>query len=219
MFKKIIYNVLMLMLVVSSIVTALGIAYLAEPDFFNWLFDWLDLTEAQKSYFITGVGGTTIMGWGVRVLRTVVNSDALKRDALHQIELNNLEKKHNTEMELLKSDFSESIKVQADSTNEIIATLNILVEQNKLLISEREANAERMIAMSDTLVPKEVKDSYNEFLLSSRKMPQIDTLKHFYVENVQIIKEIVKPLANEVRVKISERVSKNREKSKAVSDV
>ena len=214
MIKKIVYNVLMLMLVISTIVTALGIAYLAEPDFFNWLFDWLELTEAQRSYFITGVGGTTVMAWGTRILRTTVNTDNLKRDALHQLEMKKIEDKHEYEMSLLKSDFDETIKVQAESTNEIIATLNVVIEQNQLLIAEREANAERMISMSDTLVPKEVKESYNNFLLSSKEMPKIDTLKHFYIENVEIVKEIVKPITSEIKRGISERIN-----GKGVSDV
>lgn len=205
---------LMFMLFISTIVTALGIAYLAEPDFFNWLFDWLELTEAQRAYFITGVGGTTVMAWGTRILRTTVNTDNLKRDALHQLEIRKIEDRHEAEMALLKSDFAQAIKVQAESTNEIIATLNIVIEQNKLLISEREANAERMISMNDTLVPKDVKESYSNFLVSSRKTPKIDTLKHYYVENVEIVKEILKPVTSEITRGISERIN-----GKGVSNV
>ena len=207
MFKRLVYNILMGMLVISSLVTALGIAYLAEPEFFNWMFDWLELTEAQRSYFITCVGGTTVMAWGVRVLKTVVNTDTLKRDALHQLEMQKVEERYQAEISSLKSDFAEALKIMTENQNTLIANDNVIIEQNNLLIAERQANAERMVTMSDTLVPIEVKDSYKQFLTKSRNTRVIDNVKQFYVENVEVIEKIVKPVTTEIKRSISERIA------------
>lgn len=205
--KRIVYNIMVVLLIASTLVTALGIAYYAEPDIFNWFFDWLDLTEAQRSYFTTAVGGTTVMAWGVKILKTVVNTDKLKMEAQHALEMKQLEERHTAEMALLKSDFTEMIKIVAENQNQIIANQNVLKEQNELLIEERQANAERMVAMNDTLVPVEVKDSYKQFLTKSRKTSKLSNIKQFYVENVEVIEKIVKPVATEIKRSISERIA------------
>lgn len=217
MIKKIVYDILMTLLVISSIATALGLAYLADPEFFTWVFDWLDLTEAQRSYFVTGVGATTVMGWGTKILRTAVNTDKMKMEAQHALEMKQLEERHSAEIASLKSDFSEMIKIVAENQNQLIANDNVIIEQNKILIEERQANAERMVAMSDTLVPIEVKDSYKQFLTKSRNTRVIDNVKQFYVENVEVIEKIVKPVTTEIKRSISERIAMKN--GKDVNDV
>lgn len=219
MIKKIMYDFLMAMLVISSLVTALGIAYLANPDFFNWVFDWLELTEAQRSYFTIAVGATTAMGWTTKILKVAVNTDTLKREAVHQLEMKQLEERHRVEMSLVRSDVAEMIRISAENQNEIIANQNIIKAQNDLILEEREANAERMISMSDTLVPVEVKEGYKRFLTNSRKTPKTTALKQFYVKDVEVIREVVKPVVEVVKRGISERVAKQRQESKDVNNV
>lgn len=218
MMKRIVYNLLMGMLVVSTIVTALGIAYLAQPDFFNWLFDWLELTEAQRAYLITGIGGTTIMAWTTKVLKVAVNTDQAKRDLLHKQEMSLMEQRYQREISLMRSDFGTLLEIVANNQNQIIANDNVIIEQNNLLIGMNDINATRMVSMSDELVPIEVKTSYKEYLAKSRSMPKIDTLKHFYVENKEIIKEVAKPVVEAVKKRLSDRYPTTSLK-KEVSDV
>lgn len=205
------YSAFMFLLVVSSLATALGIAYYAEPELFNWFFDWLDLSEAERAYFTTAITATTVMGWSTRVLKQVVNTDNLKRDAIHQTELSLLQKRHSFEMSTLKSDFAELIKVDTENVNEVIANQNVLIEQNQQIINERRLNATRMLQMSDDLVPIEIKASYKDFLKST-ETPIISRLSNFYVDSVEIVEKVVEKVVNE-RKTLSERLKGNGEVS------
>jgi hypothetical protein len=211
------YNALMFLLIVSTLVTAMGIAYYAEPDIFLWFFDWLGLTEAERAYFTTAVGGTTVMAWGTRQLRTVVSTDTLKRDALHAKELKLLQDRHVTEMNLLRSDFENQLKISADSQNKVLSATNVVILQNEVLIAERRANALRMLQMSDNLVSPEVKVGYREFLTST-ETPIISRISNFYVENKEVIERIASPIIQEKIVKsLRERLLKSG--NKEVSNV
>lgn len=210
--KKVMYWFFNVMLGLGVIVTALGLLYYAEPQIFEWFFDFLNISEAGRSAFVMTIGGTTIAGAGTKILRTVVNTDNLKRDALHQLEVERINEKHEKEMELLKGDFAKTIEVVTEKSNEIIDIVNVLVTQNELLLEERQLNAKRMIASSPKLVPEEVKVEYRDFLSKSQGELVIEPIDNYYVENTEVITIVKEPeVEKEIHIPLSQRLAKDKE--------
>lgn len=209
--KRAMYIIFNILLGLGVVTTAMGTLYYVEPSIFEWFFDWLDLSEGMRSVFTMTIGGTTIAGIGTKVLRTVVNTDNLKRDALHELEVRKIEEKYSTEINSLKSDFEELIKVVTETSNENVLTTNKIVEQNNLLLEERKINAERMLATSSTLVPTEIKNKYKKFHKELENQPAVENVENFYVENTTIIKEkVVENLENK-KLTLTEQLKKDKE--------
>ena len=210
--KKVMYWFFNIMLGIGVLATALGLLYYAEPRIFEWFFDFLNIGEAGRSAFVMTIGGTTIAGAGTKILRTVVNTDNLKRDALHKLEMKKINEKHDEEIALLKSDFAKTIEVITETSNDTINAVNVLVAQNELLLEERQLNAKRMIASSPKLVPNDVKTHYREFLGKSQGKLVIEPIENFYVKNTEIIKIKEEPIVDEnTHIPLSQRLAKEKE--------
>lgn len=157
------------LLTLAGIAAGIGLIYTLKPEYFEFIFSALKLTESQVAAASTILAAITVFGSLSKYFKGIVNTQQTLHEVNTKRELSLQNERHEAELEKIKESRVEEIKLFSTILNDLIDTQNENQELNELILTSQVITAQRNI--KSNLVTEEEKLKYRIFLdtINNRK--------------------------------------------------
>lgn len=194
-------------LVLFGIASAIGLVYTIFPEYFQFAFETIGLSEDQIGMATVLMAGITTFGSMSKYLSGVVKTQQVLHEQENAQALRRIEETHRAEIEQIRSEKNEETKIYTGVINELIDRHN---ENNDLLkdIVQVQAITARRNANSDSkLISSTDKELYRKFLEGLQSGEDLIEVENLYTTlTIETIKEEEKQLETEEVDQLSERL-------------
>ena len=127
------------------VATTIGLIYASHPEYFDYVFDFLGLTEGEISLVSYLLGGTTLIAGATKVLKLGVNSDMLALKVYYE-RLLDQNSTTNMNMIIAQNEAIEEIKNNdIEHYNELRERQDYIDRQNALILEGQVLTAKRVV--------------------------------------------------------------------------